>query len=197
MQPGVYQLINRQSGTALAMLKDDYTCVAGYPPCDDSIQKWEIAPLGAGYTIRNMHTDTYLSAKGLDGGGPVFAGHFPAAWQVVTVKVNDENSEMIEIYWPHTGYMFDLHCGNSAPGTKVHLCRHQVNPQTHRCRLWKPVFLQRINHSILPEHIQEDDETSSTATVNAADVPEGGELVLVTTTTTKTVVTKVPKRSVW
>ncbi|KAG0694668.1 hypothetical protein DFH29DRAFT_309998 [Suillus ampliporus] len=195
MQPGVYQLINRQSGTALDLLKNDYTSVAGYPPCDDSSQKWEIAPLGAGFTIRNMKTGTYLSVNQLQGRTPVFAGHFPTAWQFVTARVSNENAEMMGIYWPHTEFMFDLHCGSSDPGSKVHLCDHKLSQQDHRCRLWKPVFLRHINHTVLPERAREDDETSSTATINAADMPEGGELVLVTTTTTRTVVTKVSKRS--
>jgi hypothetical protein len=194
MQPGIYKFINRQSGTAMDLAKNDYTSVVGSPPCDDSVQKWEIAPLGAGHSIRNMQTGTYISVRGIHGGVPVLAGPFPAAWQFITVKVVDENAEMIEIHWPETGYMFDLHRGESAPGTKVHLFDTQLNPVTHRCRLWKPVFIQPIHHSVLLERAAEDDETSSTTTINAADVPEGGELVLVTTTTTRTVVTKVPKQ---
>jgi hypothetical protein len=43
-----------------------------------------------------VQTGTYISVKALAGGAPVFAGHFPAAWQLVTVKVKDENTEMIE-----------------------------------------------------------------------------------------------------
>lgn len=194
MQPGIYKFINRQSGTAMDLAEDDYTRVVGFPPRDDSSQQWEIAPLGAGYTIRNMQTSTYISVKGIVDNVAVFAGHFPAAWQFTTVKVDDENAEMIEIRWPHTGYMFDLaNYGSSAPGTKVQLMSTRLNPIQHRCRLWKPIFIQHTLHSVLLECVGENDETSSTATINAADVPDGGELVLVTTTTTRTVVTKVPK----
>ncbi|KAG1907914.1 uncharacterized protein F5891DRAFT_1220488 [Suillus fuscotomentosus] len=99
MQPGVYKFINRLSGTAMALDKQDYTSVVGSPPCGDSVQKWEIAPLGAGYTIRNMQTGTHLSVKELCRGATIFAGHFPTAWQFITVKVDDENAEMIE-YFP-------------------------------------------------------------------------------------------------
>ncbi|KAG1860675.1 hypothetical protein DFJ58DRAFT_270107 [Suillus subalutaceus] len=194
MQPGIYKFINRQSGTAMDLAKNDYTHVVGSPPCDDSIQMWEIARLGAGHSIRNMQTGTYMSAQGIQGGATILAGHFPVAWQLITMKVDDENAEMIEIRWPLTGYMFDLHRGFSAPGTKIHLWDHQLNAVDHRCRLWKPVFIRDIHHSVLPERAGEDDETSSTTTISAADVPEGGELVLVTTTTTRTVVTKVPKQ---
>ncbi|KAG1881095.1 hypothetical protein F4604DRAFT_462467 [Suillus subluteus] len=194
MQPGIYKFINRQSGTAMDLAKNDYARVVGSPPCDDSIQKWEIAPLGAGHSIRNMQTGTYISVQGVQGGAAVLAGHFPVAWQLITVKVDDENAEMIEICWPLTRYMFDLHCGSSAPGTKVHLFDTQQNPVDHRCRLWKPIFIRDIHHSVLLERAGEDDETSSTTTISAADVPEGGELVLVTTTTTRTVVAKVPKQ---
>ncbi|KAG2051019.1 hypothetical protein BDR06DRAFT_1010768 [Suillus hirtellus] len=192
MQPGIYTFINRQSGTAMALNKHDYTCVVGSPPCDDPIQKWDIAPSGAGYTIRNMQTGTHLSVKGLSRNTAVFAGHFPAAWQIIDVKVDDESSELVEIRWPHTEYMFDLaDWGNSAPGTKVQLMDTKLNAVQHRCRLWKPILMQHTLYSGLSEHIEDD--TSSTTTINAADVPEGGELVLVTTTTTRTVVTKVPK----
>ncbi|KAG1768817.1 hypothetical protein EDD22DRAFT_843863 [Suillus occidentalis] len=195
MQPGIYKFINRQSGTAMDLAQDDHTRVVGFPPSDDSSQKWEIAPLGAGYTIRNTKTGTYISVKGLVGDAAVSVGHFPAAWQLITVKVDNENAEMIEIRWPHTGYMFDLaDDGNSAPGTKVQLMSTRLNPTQHRCRLWKPILIQHTLHSVLMECVGENDETSSTATINAADVPEGGELVLVTTTTTRTVVTKVLKQ---
>ncbi|KAG1881098.1 hypothetical protein F4604DRAFT_462862 [Suillus subluteus] len=120
MQPGIYKFINRQSGTAMDLAENDYTRVVGSPPCDDSIQKWEIAHLGAGYSIRNMQTGTYISVKGLQKDAAVTAGHFPVAWQLITVKNDDENVEMIEIRWPHTGWMFDLAgYGCSAPGTKV------------------------------------------------------------------------------
>ncbi|KAG1795140.1 uncharacterized protein HD556DRAFT_1442478 [Suillus plorans] len=176
----------------MALKKHDYSCVVGSPPCDDSVQKWEIAPSGAGYTIRNMQTGTHLSVKGISRGTAIFAGHFPTAWQIIDVKVDDENSELVEIRWPHTEYMFDLaDWGSSTPGTKVQLMDIKLNAVQHRCRLWKPIFMQHTLYSGLSERM--DDDTSSTSTINAADVPEGGELVLVTTTTTKTVVTKVPK----
>ncbi|KAG1795141.1 uncharacterized protein HD556DRAFT_1442479 [Suillus plorans] len=176
----------------MALDKRDYTCVVGSPPCDDSVQKWGIAPSGAGYTIRNMQTGTHLSVKEICCGTAVFAGHFPTAWQFITVKVDDENAEIIEIRWPYTHYMFDLaDTGNSAPGTKVQLMDTQLSPMYHRCRLWKPIFMKHTRYSVLPECVEDD--TSSTTTISAADVPEGGELVLVTTTTTRTVVTKVPK----
>jgi hypothetical protein len=197
MQPGIYKLINRQSGTAMDLAKDDYTRVIGSPPCDDSIQKWEIAPLGAGHTIRNLQTGAYLSMKGLHDKAAIFAGHFPVAWQLITVKIDDENAEMIEIRWPHTKWIFDLaDYGCSAPGTKVQLkdgTQPQPGPVVQRYRLWKPIFIQHVLQSVLLERAREDDETSSTTTINAADVPEGGEVILTTTITTKTVVRKVPR----
>ncbi|KIK38033.1 carbohydrate-binding module family 13 protein [Suillus luteus UH-Slu-Lm8-n1] len=120
MQPGIYKFINRQSGTAMDLAQDDHTRVVGSPPSDDSSQKWEIAPLGLGHTIRNTKTGTYISVKGPIGDITVLAGHYPAAWQIITVKVDNENAEMIEIHWPHTGWMFDLAgYGSSAPGTIV------------------------------------------------------------------------------
>ncbi|KAG1725732.1 hypothetical protein EDB19DRAFT_1946677 [Suillus lakei] len=196
MQPGVYKFINRQSGTAMDLHKNDYACVVGSPPCDDSAQNWEIAPLGAGHTIRNMQTGTYLSVKELQVGAAVFVGHFPSAWQFITVKVHDENAEMVEIRWPHTEFMFDLaDYGCSAPGTKVRsIFSIGAEILVHVLALLQPVFLQHNYRSVLLERAGEDDETSSTTTINAADVPEGGELVFVTTTTTRTVVTKVPKQ---
>jgi len=34
--------------------------------------------------------------KGLHDKAAIFAGHFPVAWQLITVKIDDENAEMIE-----------------------------------------------------------------------------------------------------
>ncbi|KAG1725731.1 hypothetical protein EDB19DRAFT_1833679 [Suillus lakei] len=179
MQPGVYKFINRQSGTAMDLHKNDYACVVGSPPCDDSAQNWEIAPLGAGYAIRNMQTGTYLSVKELHDGAAVFAGHFPASWQIITVKWMTKTLKWLK----YTGRI-----------QNIRLIWPTAEAQLLEQRLWKPVFLQHIHHSVLLERAGKDDETSSTTTINAADVPEGGELVFVTTTTTRTVVTKVPKQ---
>jgi hypothetical protein len=43
-----------------------------------------------------VQTGTYISVEIIADGVPIFAGHFPAAWQLATVKLADENAEMIE-----------------------------------------------------------------------------------------------------
>ncbi|KAI6157093.1 hypothetical protein BKA82DRAFT_20442 [Pisolithus tinctorius] len=101
------------------------------PPSLSETQKWEIMPLGDGFMIRNVQTQKYLSVKTLFRTSPVVATSYPTAWHINRVYLPDENallrslrdlSSALIIRWPHSGYMFDLAGGESAPNTKVILC---------------------------------------------------------------------------
>ncbi|KAH7886502.1 hypothetical protein F5I97DRAFT_999100 [Phlebopus sp. FC_14] len=193
MQRGIYTFVNRQSGTALELSNDNsLVCM---PPSDSEAQKWEITPLGEGHTIRNVQTGVYLSVKSITGRTPVFGCQFPVAWSIKEVHVAAENVTLFEIRWPLTGFMFDLaECGSSAPCTKVQLMDSVIPPDTHRCRLWRPSrCFQDYCAGSIKTVAQERPETTHTA-IDVADIPEGGELVL--TTTTVTTIRKVARNGI-
>ncbi|KIK18925.1 hypothetical protein PISMIDRAFT_174835 [Pisolithus microcarpus 441] len=136
---GTYTFVNRQSGTAMEMGTDH--SLIGMPPKENEMQKWEISPLGAGHSIRNLKSGKYLSVKSLSKDAPIVASDYPAAWFIREVRVNEENAAFYEyglsqafvdscasvsigviyrIRWPMTDIMLELaDSGSSTPKTKV------------------------------------------------------------------------------
>lgn len=159
---GIYKFLNRQSGTAMDVVGDS---VVGMPPSLSETQKWEIMPLGDGFMIRNVQTQKYLSVKTLFRTSPVVATSYPTAWHINRVYLPDENAVFYEIRWPHSGYMFDLAGGESAPNTKIQIMDQSLEPQSehHRCRLWKTLFYHSA--SLTPYHHKA--ATTSRANLNA------------------------------
>ncbi|KAI5998524.1 hypothetical protein F5J12DRAFT_318630 [Pisolithus orientalis] len=116
---GTYTFVNRQSGTAMEMNTTDHSLI-GMPPKENETQKWEISPLGAGHSIRNLKSGKYLSVKSLSKDAPVVASDYPVAWFIREVRVNEENAAFYEIRWPMTDIMLELaDSGSSTPKTKV------------------------------------------------------------------------------
>ncbi|KAG8215904.1 hypothetical protein J3R82DRAFT_7875 [Butyriboletus roseoflavus] len=87
---GTYSFINRQSGTAMEMASDH--TIVGMPPKDLDTQKWEVHPLGAGHSIRNLKYGKYLSVKSIAKEALVVPSDFPVAWQVKEVHISEENA---------------------------------------------------------------------------------------------------------
>ncbi|KAI5995937.1 hypothetical protein EDD15DRAFT_559376 [Pisolithus albus] len=159
---GIYKFLNRQSGTAMDVVGDS---IVGMPPSLSETQKWEIMPLGDGFMIRNVQTQKYLSVKTLFRTSPVVATSYPTAWHINRVYLPDENAVFYEIRWPHSGYMFDLAGGDSAPNTRIQIMDQSLEPQSehHRCRLWKALFYRSAGAT--PYHHKA--ATTSRANINA------------------------------
>ncbi|KIM60294.1 carbohydrate-binding module family 13 protein [Scleroderma citrinum Foug A] len=124
MRRGIYIFINHQSGTAMDLIGDDnllvgvyFSCSShrrrldipctGIPPNDSDSQKWEVAPLGAGHTIRNVKTGKYLAILHATKEEPIVATNFPVAWHMKKIFVIEENTAFFEIRWPNTEFMFE------------------------------------------------------------------------------------------
>ncbi|KIJ65357.1 carbohydrate-binding module family 13 protein [Hydnomerulius pinastri MD-312] len=117
---------------------DNFTLV-GNPPREVDSQKWEISPLGAGHSIRNVKTGKYLSVKSISREALIVASDFPASWHIKEVHVTEESAAFYEIRWPLTDFMFELSdLGSSSPKTKIHLTDGQLPSDKQRCRYWKP-----------------------------------------------------------
>ncbi|KAG9312735.1 hypothetical protein JVU11DRAFT_7165 [Chiua virens] len=133
---GTYSFVNRQSGTAMEMASD-YSII-GMPPKDMDTQKWEVHPLGAGHSIRNLKYGKYLSVKTIAKDALVISSDFPVAWEIKEVRVAEENAAFHEICWPGTDFIFELgDSGSSAPKTKIHISEGQLFADQQRCRYWK------------------------------------------------------------
>ncbi|KAH7885641.1 hypothetical protein F5I97DRAFT_1421751 [Phlebopus sp. FC_14] len=110
----------------------------GMPPKDADTQKWEINPLGAGHSIRNVKTGKYLSVKSISKEALIVASDFPVAWHIKEIHVTEENAAFYEIRWPMTDFMFELSdFGSSSPRTKIHITDGQLPSDKQRCRYWK------------------------------------------------------------
>jgi len=108
------------------------------PPKEIETQKWEVSPLGAGHSIRNLKTGKYLSVKTLTKDAHIVASDYPVAWYIREVRVNEENATFCEIRWPMTEIMFELgDFGSSHPKTKVFISEGQLPADKQRCRYWK------------------------------------------------------------
>jgi len=133
---GTYSFVNRQSGTAIEMTSDHI--VVGMPPKDLDTQRWEVHPLGAGHSIRNVKYGKYLSIKAISKESPVVASDFPVAWHVKEIRVAEENAAFYEIRWPMTDFTFELaDFGSSSPKTKIYLSEGPLPADQQRCRYWK------------------------------------------------------------
>ncbi|KAH0835773.1 hypothetical protein J3R83DRAFT_9616 [Lanmaoa asiatica] len=153
---GTYSFVNRQSGTAMEMASDH--TIVGMPPKDLDTQKWEVHPLGAGHSIRNLKYGKYLSVKSIAKEALVVPSDFPVAWEVKEVHVPEENAAFHEIRWPGSEFIFELaDFGSSTPKTKVrassnplvgtchscsvpsqiHISEGQLPADQQRCRYWK------------------------------------------------------------
>ncbi|KAF9234384.1 hypothetical protein BU15DRAFT_79067 [Melanogaster broomeanus] len=118
-------------------LTSDYM-VVGMPPKDVDTQKWEVTPLGAGHSIRNVKYGKYLSVKSISKEALVVASDFPAAWDVKEVRVAEESAAFYEIHWPMTDFIFELSdFGSSNPKTKIHISEGNLPADYQRCRYWK------------------------------------------------------------
>lgn len=87
MRHGIYMFINLENEMVMDMFG---LHPVGNWPSGSRTQEWEIEPLGHGYTIRNVGTDTYLSVVEIENTAPIFATHFPVAWYFRRVNVQEE-----------------------------------------------------------------------------------------------------------
>ncbi|PCH44794.1 carbohydrate-binding module family 13 protein, partial [Wolfiporia cocos MD-104 SS10] len=129
-------------------------------------QQWKFIESGKGYIIQSMSTAPngpwYITAQmatwtwGFD----VVATPFPATWDIQI----DQNTGAVQICWPATDFVFDLHFGNTEPGTRIHLIRHK---RGEMCQLWRLIPREKSQYaSIPPEH---NSQSNSRPTVSVSE----------------------------
>ncbi|KAL4066310.1 carbohydrate-binding module family 13 protein [Scleroderma yunnanense] len=161
MRHGIYIFINRQSGTAMDLISDDKLLV-GMPPNDSDSQKWEVAPLGAGHTIRNVKTGKYLSVLHATRKEPIITTNFPVAWYMKKIYVVEENAAFFEIWWPNSRFMFEVvDSEHRAPWSR----KGPAEGYMQRCRLWRAVCCRLFTSA---------GETYPDRTIISFSIPMGG-----------------------
>jgi len=133
---GVYTMRNSAaSETMMDLSGGDSKSIIGFPGHGLENQQWHFERLGAGWSIRSVHTGSYLTIeKGLGDRFPVVANAYPVAWAAHEEPSEEEDLINIRIFWPNTSYNIELLEGSATPGAKILLrtanrfpeARHQV-----------------------------------------------------------------------
>ncbi|GLB42712.1 putative ricin-type beta-trefoil [Lyophyllum shimeji] len=201
LQPGIYQIFNFVSDTAIDLSGGDRKSIIGFPAHDGANQKWELSLLGKGYSIRSLYTGGYLTIEdGICNGTPIVASPYPVSW---ALEVDDLELGTWRIVWPGTRFLFDLAGkGDSKPCTPIQLWER--HPFEH-CRRWRFVLQQvpTLGPAIDPRspenvpHGHRSPVSSQTETGVKFEESKlqgnGQTIITTTTTTTTTTVTKVEK----
>jgi len=126
-------------GTTADFNEVDRKSVVGYQYHGKANQQWEFAPLGKGWTIKNVASGLYLTIeKGIGAGVPVVASEYPVAWGV---QIEHNDPGLVRVYWPGSEAVWDLRDGRG--GTPIQLGNRY--PQDHPdCKLWRLTFLRAL-----------------------------------------------------
>jgi len=140
IEPGVYEVKNDLLGTTVDFNEVDRKSVVGFQYHGKGNQQWEFAPLGRGWTIRNVSSGLYLTLeKGIGAGVPIVASEYPAAWNV---QIEHNDPGLVRISWPGSEAVWDLRDGRG--GTPIQLGNRYPQDQPD-CKLWRLTFLRPLS----------------------------------------------------
>ncbi|EIW77949.1 carbohydrate-binding module family 13 protein [Coniophora puteana RWD-64-598 SS2] len=194
---GIYQLVQFGGETAMDLSAGDNRTLIAYGKHESDNQKWEFSPLGAGYSIKGMHSGTYLTCETVQMNATIIATPYPVSWSVENISGKQEPT--VRIVWPNSPLAMTLI--SSSSGTRVKLASvgqtgqewaaHRVgelstNPQPGP---GAPVVTQSTYtiSSSEPAIRVNGGGNHPTIVINSRDaIPESGELVFTSTTTTVT-----------
>ncbi|PSR74887.1 hypothetical protein PHLCEN_2v9477 [Hermanssonia centrifuga] len=138
LKPGVYTLVNAQSGTVIDLSVVDHKTVVGFPRHNGDNQQWRFALLGPGYTIQSNSSGEYLTLKeGITHGAALSMSTFPVAWKVDAYE-EAAGELFVQIFWPSENpYVLELAGGDAALFSKIQLASYWQHNE--RCQLWRVV----------------------------------------------------------
>lgn len=198
LAPGIYKIENVSIRDCVLDLSGvDNKTIIGFSAHGWENQQWEISPLGAGYSIKSVHTGNYVTIEsGLANGTTVVANPYPVSWVFDPSDCGKE--DVWKIGWPNNALLFDMDMSGS---------RHiilQSNDSSSGSR-WRLVKLGEIATDIpdqtsvrnpTPQELIIDPPASTTTAdtiIDAEGLKLGGNGELAITTTTTTVTTTVTK----
>jgi len=115
IRPGIYQLVQFEGAIAIDLSGWDNTTVLGYERHQNGNQKWEFDPLGAGYSVKCIHSGRYLTCERVQVGAPVIATPYPVSWGVEAIV--GKQGLAFRIMWPNSPLAITL--DSSCPKTTV------------------------------------------------------------------------------
>lgn len=126
--PGIYALQNKASKTYVSLGPNEKT-IGCWPESDlkRGIPKWEISPLGDGYTIKLYGSKKYCTVlNSTSNGSAIVMSTYPSTWRVemATSSVHEEG-HYCQISWGETDMVWHLEDrGSAKPGTSVNVYRN-------------------------------------------------------------------------
>ncbi|KAL1686545.1 hypothetical protein GGG16DRAFT_64091 [Schizophyllum commune] len=181
--PGTYTIRNEAIDQVLDLSGADHKTCIGYLAHGGENQRWIIDRLGAGYTIQNARSKTYMTVDAsLANGTTIVGSAFPVAWDIQLGNAG------WTIGWPNSRYFLELdyHADPNPQAAKLQLWRNE-NASHFQCnRIWT---LVRVDDR--PGSVNTNDGGSNTVSETVIDASELGKGLNIVTTTTTTTVTKV------
>ncbi|KAL1741635.1 hypothetical protein HDZ31DRAFT_45011 [Schizophyllum fasciatum] len=183
IEPGTYTIRSDEIGQALDLSgADNRTCI-GYTEHGGENQRWIIERLGAGYTIQNARSQTYMTVDASIANGTSIVGSaYPVSWDI------QRGAAGYLIGWPNSRYFLDLdyHGDPNPHAAKLQLWRNESTTHFQRNRIWN---LTRVDER--PRQASVDQGTSNVVSETLVGRDELGKGLNIVTTTTTTTVTKV------
>jgi len=200
LAPGIYKIENASIPDCVIDLSGvDNKTIIGFSAHGWENQQWEISPLGAGYSIRSVHTGNYVTIEsGLANGTTVVANPYPVSW---VFDASDCKEDVWKIGWPNNALLFAMDKSGSR-----HILLQSDDSLSGSCdSLWRLVKLgpiasdsphQSSVRNPTPQELIIDPPASTTTAdtiIDAEGLKLGGNGELAITTTTTTVTTTVTK----
>jgi len=127
IQPGIYRIKNRKSGTYFdASVKDRGEIHGWSNRPEEENQKWHVEQSGQGFTIKNAQFGDYASVSGYVDGTRVALSGTPTEW---SIEEKDDNTHAICVVG--TNQTCDLDMGKKEDGTQISIWGwHGAHQQT-------------------------------------------------------------------
>ncbi|KAF8299644.1 carbohydrate-binding module family 13 protein [Clavulina sp. PMI_390] len=118
---GVYQLVNKATGTVADYSQRDHRSLIGYKSHGAANQQWEVETVNQSknlYRIKNVKTGDFLSFNGgLSASNPLLSTPNKQEWEI---RLQGSSiPQLVKIYAPNSNYLLDLTGSNAKPGTPV------------------------------------------------------------------------------
>ncbi|KAI4527731.1 hypothetical protein K525DRAFT_283430 [Schizophyllum commune Loenen D] len=184
--PGTYTIRNEAIDQVLDLSGADHKTCIGYLAHGGENQRWIIDRLGAGYTIQNARSKTYMTVDAsLANGTTIVGSAFPVAWDIQLGNAG------WTIGWPNSRYFLELdyHADPNPQAAELQLWRNENTNHFQRNRIWT---LVRVDDKPTSANAHNgDSNTVSETVIDASELGKGLNIVTTTTTTTVTKVVRV------
>ncbi|KAF9649757.1 hypothetical protein BDM02DRAFT_3260142 [Thelephora ganbajun] len=159
LKPGIYKIQNLYGQTYMDVHEHsrDVCCRPATALEEGRGLKWEIKPLGAGYSVQRVEPGKpeqfCVPLHGLGDGAHPSLGvtPYPMAWRLAIVEDEEHRGfEYIRLYWETTNRVWDLKDRSDKDGTRVQIC--EGAPPDHTWRIWKLIPV-KVEDTLTPSQL--------------------------------------------